>query len=67
MRSKKENRYTCDDCKWNLFCDDVNRKKCGEFTLDRIMSDSYADRVMERNRRDFYEYWNDYLLEWEDE
>jgi hypothetical protein len=30
------------------------------------MSDTYADRVIEKNRREFNEYWNDYLSEWED-
>ena len=66
MRNKRKSRYTCNDCKWIFLCKDDSHGKCEEFTLDRIMSDTYADRVIEKNRREFYEDWTEYLTEWED-
>jgi hypothetical protein len=41
--------------------------KCKEFTLDWFMSDTYADGVIEKNRREFHEQWDEYLSELEDE
>ena len=66
-RKRRKVKYTCDDCKWNFICKEDAAGKCEEFTLDRVMSDKYADRIIERNRRDFNESWNEYLSEWEDE
>ena len=66
MSNKKKTRYTCADCKWNFICKDDATGKCEEFTLDQIMSDTYAEEVIEENRREFNEAWNEYLSEWEE-
>ena len=66
MSNKRKDRYTCADCRWVSICKDDAIGKCGEFTLDRVMSDTYANKVIEKNRTDFMEQWNEYLSEWED-
>ena len=56
MDKKNKKKYTCDDCKWNYICKDNAVGKCKEFTVDRIMSDRFAEKVIKRNRRHYYEY-----------
>jgi hypothetical protein len=67
MGKEKRIKYSCDDCRWNFLCKDNIGRLCGEFTLDRIMSDTYAKRVITKLRRVFIEDWEDYMSEWRDE
>ena len=66
MSNKRKSKYTCEDCKWNFMCKDGIEARCEEFELDRLLSDTYASKVIERKRREFQEYWDEYLSEWED-
>ena len=66
MGNRNKKRYTCADCKWNLICKDDAIGRCEEFILDRIMSDTFADKVIERNRRAFNEDYYEYLSAWKD-
>ena len=56
-------KYNCSDCRWNFLCSveeqSKKRNKCVEFELDVVMSDTYADMLIEQNRKAFIEQWNE--------
>ena len=61
------NIYNCNDCRWNFLCslEDQNKKrnKCAEFEVDVVMSDTYVDKLIERNRKEFIRQWRELFYE----
>ena len=66
MNNENKKKYSCDDCKWNFVCKDNSGGKCEEFTLDRIMSNTFTDKAIKSNRRIFNMNYYEHLSEWED-
>ena len=68
MFSINSNNFNCNDCKWNFLCglEERNKKKtkCAEFELDIIMSDTYADKLIERNRKEFAKQWRELFYDY---
>ena len=58
------NDYFCEDCKWNFICkNESNKKRCSQFEIDRILSEKYIDKIIEKRRKIFLTDWNNILCE----
>lgn len=59
------NKYSCEDCKWNIFCEasDIN-EKCKEFELDKILSDVYINSIIKKNKIKYKIEWHENYCEY---
>ena len=67
MFSINNNSFNCNDCRWNFLCSleeqNKRRNKCAEFELDVVMSDTYADILIERKKKEFIRQWRELFHE----
>lgn len=67
MKEINNVKYTCDDCRWKDICpDEVQssvKHKCSEFELDTVLSDKYAERLIEQKKKESIAQWNEMISE----